>query len=72
MEAITAKQGLFHFIINATESTERRTKISQSFIQCGITPHFFSAIMGKDLSQAELATCVADKGLLNKGEIGCA
>lgn len=28
--------------------------------------------MGKDLSQAELATCVADKGLLNKGEIGCA
>lgn len=67
------KQALFnHYIINAKESRERRQDISRSFYKQGLEPHFFTAVMGKELSNEERAKYDGSQGLLLPGELGCA
>ena len=64
---------LNHFIISAVEAQERRTKIHSEFTtKLSTFPRFFNAIMGNRLSEQEIKAKVDDKGLLYKGEIGCA
>lgn len=61
-----------HFIINAEEAKQRRYNISSVFHSLGMSPRFFPAIMGNQLTRNQIAQYVNDGGLLTLGEIGCA
>lgn len=61
-----------HYIISSKSSLERRHYVRNTFLKQGITPIFFDAIIGTELTTSELQEKVADNGLLRLGEIGCA
>ena len=63
------------FVVNLTESTERRKRIQEQLDQLGLQAEFFPAVRGKSLDAAELATNYDDSSFfrpLSPGEIGCA
>jgi glycosyl transferase family 25 len=61
------------FIINSKDNLKKRGDILEECKKHNIEPQIFEAIMGKDLSEAELQVLVKDHNIngLTKGEIGC-
>lgn len=64
---------MYHFILNATSSEDRRKLMIEEFKKINIPePNFFPAIMGNKLSEEELNQLVNKSCTLTLGEIGCA
>lgn len=63
---------MYHFFISDKNNIARRQNVQREAAKLGITPNFFDAIMGRNLSQEELANLVVPDTFLTLGEIGCA
>lgn len=64
--------GFYHYVISDKVMSERKKNIIRSFTQWEITPNFFDAVIGKNLTQKQLKMLSCDYGLLKLGAIGCA
>lgn len=49
---------MYHFFISDKNNIARRQNVQREAAKLGITPNFFDAIMGRNLSQEELANLV--------------
>ncbi len=63
---------MYHYFISDSKNADRRNSVYKECKKIGITPCFFDAVMGKDLSQKELTRLVFHNNFLTPGEIGCA
>ena len=66
------------FVINMASSTDRRSACAEQLQRLGLTPNFFPAVDGRELSDTEIATLVDAPGRLrrapkslSKAEVGC-
>lgn len=63
---------MYHFFISDKNNLHRRVHVQKQCNDIGLTPRFFDAIMGKDLSADELSSVTVKNNFLTKSEIGCA
>ena len=63
---------MYHFFISDKNNLHRREHVQKQCNEIGLTPCFFDAIMGKDLSAEELSSVTVKNNFLTESEIGCA
>lgn len=63
---------MYHFFISDKNNLHRREHVQKQCNEIGLTPCFFDAIMGKDLSDEELSSVTVKNNFLTESEIGCA
>ncbi|WP_251441080.1 glycosyltransferase family 25 protein [Veillonella intestinalis] len=61
-----------YYFISDKQNVQRRKHIITECKKLNIAPHFFDAIMGRNLKEDTLKQCVVSNNYLSAGEIGCA